>query len=242
MNITTGTEDTSRYLDNADLKSFYRRFGLDGLEVMQIGGDGGQILRNDDVIGFHLKYFTSWMDLWMGDTSRLLEEFGDIETVKQVFGGITKDALIEAYKRNLDFAATMLPEYLVFHVSDCTMRESMKRQYHYSDGMVVEAAAELVNCITDFIQGTPMLLFENLWYPGLTMTSPDITNLLLDKVNYSNKGFMLDIGHLLHTNMNLGTIESGVDYILSVLEQYKDISFIKGIHLSVELLFKHVFL
>lgn len=231
MNITTNAEDLDRFTDHSDLRNFYRGFGLDGLEVMQAGIDEKGIIHSEDVLGVHLKYFTSWMDLWNGNRDRLLKEFGTMETVEQVFGGGTREALLRSFIDNLAFAASVVPEYMVFHVSDCTMEESMLRKHYYTEEEVLDATAELVNEMTGVIKGNPLLLFENLWYPGLTMKSPELTRRLLDKVHYQNTGIMLDVGHLLHTNMNLQTLEEGTEYILSILKQYGDLSFIKGIHL-----------
>lgn len=76
MNITTCTEDTSRYQSQADLKAFFRSFGLDGLEVMQAGPDECNIINPKDAIGVHLRYYPGWMDFWRGDVQRLMVEYG----------------------------------------------------------------------------------------------------------------------------------------------------------------------
>ena len=70
----------------------------------------------------------------------------------------------------------MNPEYLVFHVSDCSMIESMRREYHYTDEQVADAVIELLNSLE--IHGQPWLLLENLWYPGLTMLRPETATFL----------------------------------------------------------------
>ena len=48
-------------------------------------------------------------------------------------------------------------------------------------------------------------LMENLWWPGLTMTRPEMTKRLLSQVHYQKKGIMLDTGHLMHMNLELKT-------------------------------------
>ena len=235
MNFTTHYHDTDRYTDNADLKKYYREFGFDGLELMRIGDDKKGIVRAEDVIGIHIRYFIAWMDLWTGNKRRLLTEFDDYATVAQIFGGTTREALTQAYIDNLNAAPYVVPEYLVFHVSDCSISEAVFRQYHYSSDDVIDATIELTDSFSEAIQGSPVLLFENLWYPGLNMLEPGLTFKLMEKVKYRNTGVMLDIGHLLNTNTGLRTIDEGVDYIHKVLDLYGDLSFIKGIHLHQSL-------
>ena len=231
MNITTHDYDLSRFTDHRDLERYYKNLNLDGLEVMQSGDDKDKLILPGDVIGVHLKYFTCWMDLWIDNKTRLLAEYDHWRTCEQVFGGKTKQALLDAFQKNLEFATAYNPEYLVFHISECTIAESMKRKFYYSDKRVIDAAIELINQIVPYIKGTPYLLFENLWYPGLTMLRPKMTYRLLEGVNYPKKGVMLDIGHLLHTNRELRSLDEGADYVLGVLDQYEDLSFIKGVHL-----------
>ncbi len=231
MNMTTSSYDTQRYRDNADLKDFYKGLRLDGLELLQYGEDEKGIIQPEDVIGVHLRYFTSWVDLWKGDQNRLLQEFDNWDTVTKIYGGTTRESLIDFYKNNLQSAAKFSPEYLVFHVSECGIAEFVKKEFHYSDEDVVDSVIELVNEISESIKGEPLLLFENLWYCGLTMVNPALIRRLLNGINYKNKGIMLDIGHLLHTNTSLRTLDEGVDYILGVLNEYEDLSLIKGIHM-----------
>ena len=235
INFTTSEFDTGRYSDNADLKAFYGELGFDGLEVTRYGDNKDGIVRSDDIISIHMRYFTSWMDLWTGNEQRLLSEFGDYGTIQQAFGGTTREALTNAFIDNLDAPPDASPEYLVFHVSECLLADSMLRQYHYDSGEVIDATIELVDSFSDAIQGSPALLFENLWYSGLDMLEPSLTYRLLEEVKYSNAGIMFDIGHLLHTNTALRTIDEGVDYIHKTLDLYDDLSFIRGVHLHQSL-------
>lgn len=233
MNITTYEDDLDRYLDRADLEAFYRSFGLNGLELMEGPPDRRGLLTPENVIGAHLRSDSAWMDFWLGDLDRLTAEFGSPEAAYAQFGGDTRQALVEKFQSNLNFFIPYQPEYLVFHVSDCTMAESMLRNYHYTSAQVIDAAAQLVNRLD--IPGQPWLLFENLWYPGLNMLEPELIPRLLEQVRYSKTGVMLDVGHLLHTNPDLKTDDQAVDYIHQVLDRYDDLSFIHGIHLHESL-------
>ena len=233
MNITTSSEDLDRFQSRQDLEHFFREHKLDGLEVLQAGTDTRQLIDPEHAIGVHLRYDAGWMDFWLGDEKRLMIEYGDPAEWERCFGGSGRDALISAYQKNLDFAATMNPEYLVFHVSDCSTIESMRREYHYTDEQVADAAIELLNSLE--IHGQPWLLLENLWYPGLTMLRPEIWQRLKAGIRYPKVGVMLDVGHLLHTDMALRTEDDAVDYIHRVLDRYEDLSIIKGIHLHQSL-------
>lgn len=235
MNITTCCEDTDRYQDLNDLRHFYRGYGMDGLEVLEAGPDEKGLILPEDTVGVHLRYYSGWMDLWTGNQARLLDEFQTMENVRMTYGGEDKNALIEAYRRNIRFANTLQPEYLVFHVSECTIAESMLRNYHYTDEQVCDAVIELLNAVTDEIKGNPRLLLENLWYVGLTMERPEMVRRLLDGVRYPNTGIMLDTGHLMHTNPELQTADDAVDYIHSILDRYEDLSMIYGVHLHQSL-------
>lgn len=236
MNITTCSEDTVRYRDRTDLQDFFRGHGLNGLEVMEVGPDEVGVIHPDDVLGVHLRYWSGWMDFWKSNETRLMEEYQTRENWEQVFGGSAPQVLVEAYRQNIRFANTMKPEYLVFHVSECTMAESMlRRDYHYSDEEVCDAVIDLLNQVVDEIEGKPWLLLENLWYPGLTMERPEIVKRLMDGVRYKKTGIMLDTGHLMHTNPELKTPDEAVDYIHTILDRYEDTSFIRGIHLHQSL-------
>ena len=150
MNITTCAEDTGRYTDRADLRSFFRGYGLDGLEVMQAGVFAPPVIAPADVIGVHLRYWPGWMDFWRQDVPRLELEYGDLETCWRHYGGKTPSVLEDACRQDIAFANTMAPEYLVYHVSDCSMIESMRRNYHYRDDEVIDATAALCNAAVSY--------------------------------------------------------------------------------------------
>ncbi|HCC36249.1 MAG TPA: hypothetical protein DEQ14_00765 [Treponema sp.] len=246
INFSTDIFDTKRYSNNADLKKFFGDLGFDGLELMRVGDDVNGIVCRDDVVGVHLRFFTTWMDLWTGNERRLLREFGDYSAVKEFYGGTTREALTQAFADNVTEQAEASPEYFVFHVSECQLVESILKKYHYNSEAVIDAAIGLVDSFSDVIRNLsvssggrtnagknslPLLLFENLWYPGMNMLEPDLTFRLLEKVKYPNTGVMFDIGHLLHTNTALRTLDEAVDFVHGVLDLYEDLSFIKGAHL-----------
>ncbi|MCL2045378.1 MAG: sugar phosphate isomerase/epimerase [Oscillospiraceae bacterium] len=231
MNFTTSYYDLDRYEDNNDLKAAYKMHGIDGIELMQSGEDEKEKVNIDDVIGIHLKYFHYWTPVWKGDTNAILAEYDSMENCEMVFGGVGREGILSAYEQNLNFARHYSPEYAVFHVADICLQDSITRNYTNTDLEVIDATIELVNEILPADSAQFQLLFENLWWPGMTMKEPDMVEYLLSKIEYGNCGVMLDIGHLLHTNTSLRSLEEGIDYIYNLLEKYNNLDFVKGIHL-----------
>lgn len=238
-NITTHESDTGRYKNNKGLKAFCQNFGLDGLEIMEVGSDEKGIIHKEDVVGFHLMHYPCWYCFWSDDRETLKEEFGREENsgwtyeteeeIRKNFGGTDRSAIIEAFRKNIDFAKHYEPEYVVFHVTDVLCCEAMSRKFRYTDEEIVDGAAELLNELFTEDFGFELLL-ENLWWPGLTMTRPEITSRLLEKVHYPRIGIMLDVGHLLHTNIALRTEAEAAAYLREVLDRYEDTSIIHGVH------------
>lgn len=147
-----------------------------------------------------------------------------------------RQKLIEGYRRDLDYATRMGAEYVVFHVVQVDDEEGITYKLKHTDREVIEEAADFINELLDGQKYDFWFLMENLWWPGLTFLHPEDTQILLDRVHYEKKGFMLDTGHFLHTNLDLETQEEGVTYIQKMLDAHRNmISYIKGIHLQQSL-------
>ncbi|WP_231035110.1 sugar phosphate isomerase/epimerase [Pectinatus frisingensis] len=81
-----------------------------------------------------------------------------------------------------------------------------------------------------------MVLFENLWWPGLRLLNKKTVELFFNPINRKNVGIMLDTGHLLNINDKLNSQQQAVDYIYKViLHLGSEAARIKGIHLSCSL-------
>lgn len=233
MNITDYPSDIGRFRDGGEAYAFAAGYGCDGLELLQCEGGNKEFFPAEAVVGVHLRYFSSWMDLWKGNLEALAEEYGSLECTAEIFGGLDRESLIQFFSENLKSAAKKNPLYVVFHVSEVRMKEVYTNAFAYTDEEVVDAAAELINCILDGQDYEFEFLMENLWWPGLTLTRPEITKRLLDKVHYPKKGIMLDTGHLMHCNLDLKTEEEAIDYILEMVERHGDLKkYIRGIHLN----------
>ncbi|MCL1879937.1 MAG: sugar phosphate isomerase/epimerase [Actinomycetia bacterium] len=235
MNMTTTHFDLPRYSSNADLKQALRKFDLDGLELMAGGTDERGIVAADDVVGVHLKYFHHWVSIWNGDVPTALAEYRDWDAVQEVFGGRDQQAIVATFQENIAFLNRYHPEYAVMHVSDVTIESCITRQHVCTDEEVITAQIELANQVFSDPGWGVTLLFENLFWSGLTMERPELVDRLLQSVDYPNCGVMLDVGHLLHTNLALRSLDEGIDYIYQVLSRYDNLDFIKGVHLHQSL-------
>ena len=223
MNITTSYDDVCRFFSADDLKSFYKSHGCEGLEVMQLENydpadmeqpippEECSLIRSSMVRGVHCCCLGDWMDK-------------------------DREELIRHYRKDLDYAKWMGAEYVVFHVVQVNDEEGFTYVMQHEDREVLTAAASFINELLEGQDYDFWFLMENLWWPGLNFLSPEDTRYLLERVHYEKKGFMLDTGHFLHTNLDLKTQEEGVDYLNQMLDAHGDlVSYIKGIHLQQSL-------
>ena len=157
--------------------------------------------------------------------------------VRALYGGDTPDALVDAYRRDIEQAKAEGAEYVVFHVSDCADEELFTLRYRHTSRQVAAAAVDLLNQLFPEPDGDLALLLENLWHPGLTLTEPDVTRQLLSGIRYQNKGIMLDTGHLMHTDLSLRTQAEALAYLYRRIEdQGEEVRrAIRGIHLHQSL-------
>ena len=223
MNFTTSYDDVIRFGSVEELQQFYTEHGCTGLEVMPLGystkdapdvylpAEECPLIRPEMVTGVHCCCSGDWI-------------------------ASDRQKLIEGYRRDLDYATRMGAEYVVFHVVQVDDEEGITYKLKHTDREVIEEAADFINELLDGQKYDFWFLMENLWWPGLTFLHPEDTQILLDRVHYEKKGFMLDTGHFLHTNLDLETQEEGVTYIQKMLDAHRNmISYIKGIHLQQSL-------
>ncbi|WP_319371561.1 TIM barrel protein [uncultured Ilyobacter sp.] len=214
-----------------ELSKYVSDLGFDGIETMTGGYYPMSLFESLNVKGMHLMYFPTWLEFWKGERETLIEDFVDEEGIKGYFGGLSREAMVDYYREEFERAKELGVEYMVFHVSHVRPRDIFTYEFDYSNTEVLNAAAELINEV--FIGEGPLLLFENLWWPGLNLESVEETEGFLDSINYKNKGLLLDISHLICSEKNIKSTESGVGFLkgkINSLGQLK--SQIKGIHLN----------
>lgn len=219
--------------DTGKLQTFLAKHQLDGVELMMCEP---WTLENKGLKAFakgvHLKFWPFWLDFWREDQQALLRQFGSETQIVSYYEAENRWQWLELYKENVRMAVELGVEYLVFHVSNTRKEEVFTWDFHAQDAEVVEAAIEVLNELTPLIPEHTAILFENLWWPGLTLLNAELVEKLLSKVNHKNTGIMLDTGHLMHTNPFLRSQEEGVQYILDTLAQLGEHQQrIKGVHL-----------
>ena len=79
----------------------------------------------------------------------------------------------------------------------------MTYEFKYSDREVLDSVISLINELFDNEKYTFKLLLENLWWPGLKLTSKEEAEYILKNIKYKNTGFMLDTGHMINNNREL---------------------------------------
>ena len=231
INMTTSIDDVSRFESNRQLRDHIA--GFDGFELMWFGDS--DIVTADMVVGVHLSCRLTWLDFWRGDEQRLLAEFDDLATVERVFGGLDPNIIVDELRENMRVAHELGAEYVVFHASDVGLVESTTFRYGHKDEEVIWAVAEVLNCVFADEDGSIALLMENLWCPGLTLCDPAMTRMLLEAVEYPNKGIMIDTGHLMHTDFSISSQEEGLAYINRRLDEHEReglLQYFRGMHLQ----------
>ena len=211
--------------------------GLDGIEVVWGDQDNAtQVPNKDLVVGYHLLFFSTWVDFWCGDRAALLDEFGTWDAVKACYEAETRDELVARFRRDLRRAIGFGAEYVVFHVSDVRMGECFTYEFSHTDRQVCDCACDLVNQVFDGIDTDIALLVENQWWPGFTFCDPAMTRRLLDGIAYDNVGIMLDTGHLLNTSTKLRTQKQALGYIRDCYDAHGDVAErVRGLHLHQSL-------
>ncbi len=233
VNLTTGYDDMARFRDTEDLGSFLGT--LDGVELTCLDEHDKGLVTPGQVLGLHMSSYYNWLDFWEGNEEGLIRDFGSVEAAVSFFGGESRQVIVDRYRKDLENAQCFEAEYVVFHVTDAWTEEFFTLTYHRSDEEVLEAAAEVINQVFAQEAGSLTLLMENLWYPGLNFMRPELARDLLQSIDYPNVGFMLDTGHLLHTNLDLVSEQDGIGYLHEVVDRMEAvdalIDHIRGMHL-----------
>lgn len=213
------------------LRRELRGLGCQGVEAIWGGEPVPADLPRELVLGYHLTFFTDWLDLYREDEGNLLEKYGTLEAARAFYGGLGAEYIMGIYRDDLERAKSMGARYIVFHVSDVSIEEGYTYRWRHTSREVIDTAADIVNTLLEGEEGGFDFLLENLWWPGLTMTDPALTGRLLERVEYPKKGLMLDTGHLMNANQDLAAQRDGVDYIHRMLDAHGGLCrYIRGLH------------
>lgn len=207
---------------------------LNGIELMLYKNEALPDNSLDKILGVHLKYWPYWMDFWTGNHLELEKQFSCPKELANYFDDAhSKMAWLEKIKEHLRAAVNLNPEYLVWHVANADQQEVFTWQFRYSDAEVLACTIDVFNAVSNVIPPTTLVLFENLWWPGLRLTDKQLLDTFFSQLNHANSGVMLDLGHLLNTNSELKTEAEAYAYALHTLDNLEDsCKKIYGIHLS----------
>ncbi|NLO49076.1 MAG: TIM barrel protein [Clostridiales bacterium] len=241
VNAVSENQSLSDFRSSADMAAYIRACHAEGVEFIRYGTDDRKIIRPDMAIGCHLIFYSDWVDFWRGNEAALRRKFGSPETVQSVFSAKNRDDFIAQFKADMDYAESMGVKYAVFHVSDVSLEEGFTYIWEHTDKDVIDASAELINILTDGTRYSFKLLLENLWWKGFSMTDPDLTRYMLDKIHYENKGIMLDTGHLMNTNRQLRSQQEACEYVHRILDLHGNLcELIYGVHLHASITGQYV--
>lgn len=228
--------DELEMFKNGSVNNLLRNHNLDGVELLFGQEWSAEQLPKERIKGVHLPFYVSWMDFWFQDKDALIQNFGTLQQAYDYYGGEHPEVLVEKYCEEIQRAVNVGAQYVVFHVSQIRPQEVFSYEFAVTDQQVIKASAELLNLVFKRINTNICLLLENLWWPGLTLCNKEMALLLLSSVEYPNKGFMLDTGHLMNTNTELNNQQAGIEYILSTIHNLGDVArYIRGIHLHYSL-------
>lgn len=237
INMSTYRYDVERFKgDYKEIEKFLNQNSLDGVELLGVGALDEDIIPKRLIKGVHLSYYPIWVDFWNEDEEALKRQFKNDEEIKIYYGSLDKQVLIEKFRNEIKMADRIEAKYVVFHISHVELEETYNYKFKTSNEKVLKASVEFINEVLKGLDTKIEILFENLWWPGLTLLNRVETRNFIEKINYENKGIMLDTGHLINTNVNISSENEAIEYILKVLEDLKDVkSFIKGIHFNYSL-------
>lgn len=237
INVSSYPQELEQFNDYpGGLNGFLQAFGLDGIELIQAGPHDHPLFPHQSIRGLHLPFWPDWLDFYKGNGINLKQRFPDEDSLKYYYGSSASDVLTDTWRRELRHAQGFKAEYVVVHVSHNTLPSCYSYEFDDSDEAVVDSFIQLINQSTEGLPAGPMLLMENLWWPGLNFLKPELISRLLAEIHYPNKGFVLDVGHLMNTNHSLQSEKEAVDYTMKILDGMGPIAgLIKVIHLSSSL-------
>lgn len=228
-------QEVNAYADG--MKGYLKNNKLDGIELYVYQQKPYTFDYREESIGVHLKYWPYWLDFWYGNQKYLNENYSDKKQLQEYYlGAVNQEEWLQIIRNNIKAALAVNPEYLVCHVSNCNLKEIFTFDFFYNDAQVIDASIEVFNAVSECIPDNVIVLFENLWWPGLRLIEPGIVDRFFCGLKKQNVGIMLDTGHLMNTNISLSNELEAVSFICQTVENlgmYKN--YIHGMHLSCSL-------
>ena len=205
--------------------------GLDGVEAIADPDDLDTTFPPELASGFHMTFYPDWLDFWKQDEEKLLQKFGSWEMIEKVYRGTKPEDLLKQFQDDLALGQSLRTPYMVFHVSDVSLKECYTYRWLHTSREVLDGAIEFINHLLWKVEPTFDFLVENQWWPGFTFTEPAETEYLLSGIEYPRVGIMLDTGHLLNANPGVRTQADGIEWVLENIRKHGSLAKrVHGIH------------
>lgn len=241
MKILTSLVNDPETLDmlgntRGELEALLQDLQLDGFEVLLSQPLESELFSEGMLVGNHFYFYPLWIDFVKGNYRKLLEEFKDFSAVETYYRANHRQGFINNLRDELVTAAEAGVEYVVMHVSHMSLEESYTGAHLYPDDIILDEFIALLNQAMEGLELNYKLLFENTWYPGLTLLNKAAALRLIREVQHDKTGFVLDTGHLIHTAPGINDPDAALAYINSTVQALGDLrEHIDCIHLNLSL-------
>jgi sugar phosphate isomerase/epimerase len=238
LNISTHPGEPEMFNNDwRQAEQFLQQWEFDGFELYPVGDYPCECIPAEIVTGLHLRFFVILAPVWRGDTQRLLDIFGDWESIDRFYGGRDAEWITTCYTHQLDLAHHLGCRYVVFHPVHCELEHIYDWQFPWKVNDTLDLCAEVINAATHRSVFAGHILFENLWWPGsFRLDSPAEYDYLLSRVEYPHCGIALDTGHLLNKNFQLKDEREAADYLRHAIDNLGEVArHIHTVHLTKSL-------
>lgn len=215
------------------LRSMLKEKNLDGVEMFVWDSKLDNSAFKAETVGVHLRFWPTWLPIYenrvgyTGKHKQLAENPG---------GTVSFSEWLEQIKDNVRAALRLEPEYLVWHVADCTVPECFSFQFRHSSMDVLRATVDIVPEIFAEVPSNVAILFENLWWPGLNLLNNRETEWFFNQLADRNVGIILDTGHLLNTDCTATREEESIQVLVKKVRAMGELrQLIKGMHLNLSI-------
>ncbi|WXR62245.1 TIM barrel protein [Peptostreptococcaceae bacterium AGR-M142] len=217
--------------DFIKLKNFLKEFKLNKLELMMFDDEIIKKIPKDMVSGAHLIFWPMWIDFYDGNINLVEKHLGNKENIKNYYGSLDKNILKNTYIKQIKQAIKLNAKYVVIHISNVYPKESVLLDYKNNNKYIIDRSIEFINEVLKELSFCDIdILFENLWSNGLTFLDDELSLYFIESIEYKNKGFLLDLSHLIITNHEIKNENEACSYIKEKTKNIK--KYIKGIHIN----------
>lgn len=238
LNFSTHAKDLALFRDDWEgLARFVASHGFQGVELYPVGEVDVGSIPGGLVRGVHLRFFIMIRHILNGDLKALERIFGDLETAKKFYGGLSRDVVLKTYVAQLDLASQLGASYVVFHPVEVMLDQVYDWTPRHTLEETLSLHCDLINEVMSMSPFRGLLLFENLWWPwGFTLKDPGEFEFILSRMEYERCGIVLDTGHMIVSEGGFDDEEQAVHALVRRVKGLACLSHhIHAIHLTCTL-------